>query len=185
MIKTQLSKYKLCRSLGCNIRKNFKFLHFCLSRQDSNKWKLFIQSCVLPTEDTPRPIKTSFLYKAKVLQKKKERVFFGLKKSKLASRNLYSSLSFLLFSARFFPTLQSARRAVRSGCVFVNGDLVTFPEFSVEPGASVYCANVYKAALIKTSFFSIKGPYTVVAQVPYFLEVSFSSGTFVFCFFTK
>jgi len=176
-----MSNFKLSRKYNYNFRNCVVFADKVKKRSKIKKWRSFSKPLVTKNE----LIRVSNYFAIDHMQKIKTKFQFDRSyNKKLLSNKSLNKLEVLLVDARFFKNLVQARFFLRRKYIFVNKRSVTKGYFQVKPGDVISLESSFfkkwGTVLKETSFFSKKDTTNVFVQVPSYIEVSYSTGTFVF-----
>lgn len=90
------------------------------------------------------------------------------------------NLSYTLYLSRFVKSVGQAYYLIRSRKVYVNGKVVQNFNYLLKPGDVVFVKNLRSLMVLEKLFNTWGKFYGVQFEVPFFIEVSFSSKSFVY-----
>lgn len=175
--------FKYSRSLGLNLLNNPKFAKQAISFIKTKKWETF-----------QKPIRTisgllwtsKYFYGNKLALQQNYLAFFKRKEKQAPFFQITKKLDSSLYIARFFKTIRQSRLAIQLGFVLVNGKTITKADFVLKEGDLVSVKADLLPALFNywknSFFFSTYKDVKVFCQLPNFLEISYTTGSFCFCF---
>lgn len=90
------------------------------------------------------------------------------------------NLSYTLYLSRFVKSVAQAYYLIRSRKVYVNGKVVKNFNYLLKPGDVVFVKNLTNLMILEKLFNTWGKSYGVHFEIPFFIEVSFSSKSLVY-----
>lgn len=176
--------FKSLAKIGRNLTNNPKFVRICFKNLHKNKWGAFRINKATLSIVKPLLLRISQTFLIQRLFKKQQNTQHFVVRSyqgKRFEKNWASRLDWVLYQSRFYKSVFQSRKAIRQGLVKVNGFYIKYPNIILKEGDLIEVPS-HK---FDNYFFSENQMFFVKVKLPTHLEISFSTGSIVFCYYPK